>query len=270
MERKTPVLSAVNKLSTEQRIELAEQKVKRLVEHTENLIAIHEGNRIIIYSSELSAQIPQSYAANAYNILQDSLFGFELIRLCVLWDEPRKGEADKESIPSVLRLIQNDCVMQMLREKANSDYGAFNKEQLGGQDVSDDMMEAIKNSHVERRKEYAARQCFQLQRTIHFEKLIRKSKKLESVRNYRNKYLAHSLNVTDREQKQGIIKLPQYGDERKLLRVTQRIVSRLYGGVNRIGYSFDDSYEFARKCSGELWRNCKFSLADDLTRVASS
>jgi bifunctional non-homologous end joining protein LigD len=34
----------------------------------------------------LSSQIPQSFAANAFNVFQRSMHQFEIVRLCVLWD----------------------------------------------------------------------------------------------------------------------------------------------------------------------------------------
>jgi hypothetical protein len=42
---------------------------------------MHEPNTLVIYSPEMSAQIPHSFAAPAFNQFQRSMHLFEIIRL---------------------------------------------------------------------------------------------------------------------------------------------------------------------------------------------
>ncbi len=250
----------MSNFSVEERIRLAKEKTQKLVDHTSHLISIHENNKIILYSKILTDQIPESFAANAFNVLQESLYGFELVRLCVLWDKPRKDDFSEESIPSVCGLVSDPQVLQVLRDEARLNCGAFSSDQLGGQKLSNGLLDKIKKSHDERADEYAAHQESRLACAIRAADRVVKSNTMVSVRNYRDKYLVHSLSATQREKRQGVVNLPKYGDEVKLLRLTQRIVSLLYGGVCGIGYSFDDSHYFARRCASELWGNCKIKL----------
>jgi hypothetical protein len=53
-----------------ERIQAAKEKTERVVLHLLYLLALHENNAIIVYSSTLSSRIPYSHAANAFNVLQ--------------------------------------------------------------------------------------------------------------------------------------------------------------------------------------------------------
>ena len=46
-----------------------------LVDHLIELVAMHEANAVVLYSDKLSAQIPRSYAANAFRRFQTSMAG---------------------------------------------------------------------------------------------------------------------------------------------------------------------------------------------------
>jgi monomeric isocitrate dehydrogenase len=71
-------------LSEEQRVTTAKMRTDRLVDHVSALFGLHEANAIIIYSPTLSAQVPRSYAAHAFNAFQQSMHLYELVRLCAI------------------------------------------------------------------------------------------------------------------------------------------------------------------------------------------
>ena len=55
------------------RIVEAKRLTERLVDHAHYLLDIRENNAIVVYSDQLSKQIPRSYAANAFNIFREAM-----------------------------------------------------------------------------------------------------------------------------------------------------------------------------------------------------
>ena len=98
-------------LKPSERIELAKVKTQKLVDHAIHLLNLHEAVQIVAYSSALSKQIPRSHAANAFNIFRDAFYKFEIIRLCVLWDDQQEDDLDTESIPAVVQLTNDPAVL---------------------------------------------------------------------------------------------------------------------------------------------------------------
>jgi HEPN superfamily AbiU2-like protein len=73
--------------------------------------------RELTYTPTLSAQIPKSFAANAFNVFQLSMYHFEIVRLCALWDRAAERDIDKESIPTVVELIADEKIIEELGEE---------------------------------------------------------------------------------------------------------------------------------------------------------
>jgi hypothetical protein len=80
---------------TNDRIAEAKRLTERLVDHAHYLLDIRENNAIVVYSDQLSKQIPRSYAANAFNVFREAMHQIEMVRLCALWDQ---ACIDKEAI----------------------------------------------------------------------------------------------------------------------------------------------------------------------------
>src|SRR5262245_18587585 len=108
-------------MATVERVEAAKQKTERLVDHLFQLIALHENNAVVVYSDALALQIPRSYAANAFNVLQQSLYRFEIGRLCALWDRAWP-DLSRESVPTIVELIADSNVIDALVEEARSTW----------------------------------------------------------------------------------------------------------------------------------------------------
>jgi hypothetical protein len=77
-------------LSNQQRIDLAKSKTIKVVDHLVHLIQLNANNSCIVYSPMLSSQIRRSFAANAFNVFSRSMHQFEVVRLCALWDSPKR------------------------------------------------------------------------------------------------------------------------------------------------------------------------------------
>jgi hypothetical protein len=63
------------------RIAEAKRLTARLVDHAHYLLDIRENNAIVVYSDQLSKQIPRSYAANAFNVFREAMHQIEIVRL---------------------------------------------------------------------------------------------------------------------------------------------------------------------------------------------
>ena len=107
------------KLEATERIELAKAKMPNLLGHFLYLLELHANNTHVVYSSLLSGQIPQSFAANAFNVFQRSMHQFEIVRLCALWDSVN---IDKENIPTVIDLIDDSSIIDTLADETRSHW----------------------------------------------------------------------------------------------------------------------------------------------------
>jgi AbiU2 len=241
-----------------QRIALAKAKMERVVDHFLYLLRLHENNAFIVYSPVLSSQIPESFAANAFNVFHRGSHQFEIVRLCALWDSP---EADKESILTVVELIDSLCVLDMLSEDArqfwpNSYGGLINPS-------NDPVLQEIErqiheNSDAHMREEDAHKCRVELLQAIRSARTIQKSQKLVGIMNLRNKHLAHSLTQTRRERV-GPVQPMKYRDETELLDESIPIVEALFTWVNGVSFSIAKSRENYRKDAQILWTGCTFT-----------
>lgn len=251
-------------LSVTERIELAKQKTKRIVDHTIDLIALHEANRIVVYSPQLSKQIPQSFAANAFNGLQLSLYSFALVRLCALWDERNPVDLDMESIPTVVSLIEAPDVLDTLQAEVRQRHST--PPTIFGLENESPEMKAWVEQEAQASAEADAQRDSEkaragLESAIQWTGSIGKSDKLRAIRNHRDKHLAHSLTETHRE-KRGPVPPAKYGYERRILGKTIVIVNRLYLGINDVGFSWTESFRIARKNAEALWNGCTFKVLE--------
>lgn len=247
------------RMSVADRIKAAKEKTERVVDHLLYLLELHENNAIIVYSPTLSSQIPTSYAANAFNLFQRGLHQFEIIRLCALWD---KSDAEKESIPTIIELIDHPDVIEALAAETLSQWTG-----IGGVIVNpsdDPELAALERAALERSnrqfgEEQAQKGRAALREAIAESRTILASVKLQGIMNLRDKHLAHSLSHSRRE-KSGPVAPMKYGDEREVLNASLPIVEALYSWINGRSFSFEDSRRIANKNAGALWTRCKFDI----------
>ena len=107
-----------NRTSTE-RIALAKAKMERVLDHFLYLLELHANNQFVVYSRTLSAQIRDSFAANAFNVFQRSMHQIEIVRLSALWDN---ADPDKENISTVAKLVDNEKVIEELAEQTRANW----------------------------------------------------------------------------------------------------------------------------------------------------
>src|SRR5215469_10197870 len=118
-------------MSIRERVQTAKEKMRRVVDHLHYLFELHENNAIVLYTSTLSQQIPESFAANAFNVFQQGMHQFEIVRLCALWDS---SELEKENIPTIIELIDHPNVIDTLAQETASHWQHMNGEVLNPSD----------------------------------------------------------------------------------------------------------------------------------------
>lgn len=247
-------------LSNAERIDLAKDKVKKVLDHFLYLIELHENNAIVVYSSTLSSQIPTSHAANAFNVFQRGMHQFEIVRLCALWDA---AEIEKENILTVVELINSPEIVDMLAEEFRSYWTESEGTLLNPSndpEIAVIEQEALRDSKNRFANEQASKARDGLRQVIFDARNIQGSARLVSVMNLRDKHLAHSLSRTRREIRIGSVGPMKYGDETALINASIPIVEGLYCWVNGTSFSIADSQEIDRTNAEALWHGCKFEV----------
>lgn len=244
---------------TSKRITEAKRLTERLVDHAHYLLDIRENNAIVIYSDTLSKQIPRSYAANSFNVFREALHQIELVRLSALWDQ---AHIDNEAIPSVIELVDNEDVINALADAARAQY-AKGPEPLDKNEPAEEreiVARMMKKANEQRGEEHAENALAGLRKAIADGRAMHKSEKLKSIRNLRNKHVAHYLTRTRAEKDGEIIAPMKVGDEKPVLETSLSVIELLYCWVNGVGISFEASREIDRKCAQELWNGCTFAI----------
>jgi hypothetical protein len=249
------------------RIAEAKRLTERLVDHVHYLLDIRENNAIVVYSDQLSKQIPRSYAANAFNVFREAMHQIEIVRLSALWDQPH---VDNETILSVIELIDNDEVVQVLAEAARAQY-ARAPEPMDPNEPAEEReigLRLLKRVNEKRGEEHANNAVAGLRKAIADARALKSSPQLRSIRNLRNKHVAHYLTQTNAEKGGEIIAPMKVGDERPVLETSLNIIELLYCWVNGVGISFAESQKIDKKCAEELWNACTFDIKDSANRTA--
>jgi membrane glycosyltransferase len=215
------------------RIAEAKRLTTCVVNHLQYLLDIHENNAIVLYSDTLSKQIPKSIAANAFNVVREAMHQIEIVRIAALWDNPQTIE--RESILIVIELIDDPKVLDALADQARADYPPPVANQRAERALSS-LKDAIKK----------ARQT-------------RSSDTLKSIRNLRDKHVAHYLTEKAEETTNDIAPM-KHGDEVPVIETSISIVEALNSYVNDVGMSFEAARAIDRKCAAALWQKCTFKI----------
>jgi hypothetical protein len=252
------------KMTSATRIELAQAKMERVLDHFLYLLELHANNQFVVYAPTLSAQIRPSYAANAFNVFQRSMHQIEIIRLCALWDGcASERDIEKENIPTVVRLIDNQKVIEELAQQARANWA--NNQPPGLMNPSPDpVLAAIEQQELMAINarfgdEQAAKAKIDLKDVITKTDNILSSTRHASVMNMRDKHIAHSLKETFRE-KRGAVAAMRYGDETTLLNDSIAIIETLFCWVNGKSFLISESQKIDHENAHALWLGCKFDV----------
>jgi hypothetical protein len=242
------------------RIDLAKAKMERVLDHFLYLLELHANDEFVVYSPILSTQIRESFAANAFNVFQRSMHQIEIVRLCALWESVGYK---KENIPTVVKLIDNEAVIEGLAEAARANWANIQSPRLMNPSpdpaVAAVEQQMLMESNARFGDEHAARAKIDVKKAIAKTEAILSSTRLASVMNMRDKHLAHSLTETNREKK-GAVPAMRYGDETALLNDSIPIIENLFCWVNGKSFSIEDSQKIDRENAQALWYGCKFDV----------
>ena len=170
----------------------------------------------------------------------------EIVRLCAIWD---KADPDKESIPTVVELIDTEEIIDVLANEVRSHWTDIGGHLLNPSD--DPELAAIERETVNASNsrfgdEQALKAKTELMQAINDSLTILRSPRLASVVNLRDKHLAHSLTTTRREKRTPVQPM-KFGDETELLNASIPIVERLYCWVNGVSFSVMDAQEIDQR-----------------------
>jgi HEPN superfamily AbiU2-like protein len=258
MSKRSADEKAIERLPRPERIRLAIAKMKKVIDHFLYVIELHANNSFVVFSPLLASQIPRSYAANAFNVFQRSMHQIEIVRLCAIWDGV---DVDKENIPTVVKLIDDDEIIEMLAEETRShwvgDAGGRLLNPSNDPAIAAIEQDMVKAANLQFADEQASKARTELRQAIADARAVLSSPRLASIMNMRDKHLAHSLETTRRE-KDGPVQPMKYGDETALLNASIPIIERLYCWVNGTSFSIENSQEIDQNNAEALWTGCKF------------
>jgi len=248
---------SVEELTTGDRIAAAKKCVEKVVGHVLHSIALHENNEVFIYSEVISSQIPESFAANAFNLTRDALFRYSLIRLCAVWDHDLGEEA--ETIPRVVNLISNRSVISALMQETCSQWPTQplpNSKAIKNPAESDSEGHSNWTFTDNFGRQQGAKAGRQLRSAVRSANAIIASQELRSIKNFRDKHIAHALSATRKEKAIGPIPLPARRAEIDLLKTTVDLVHTFYCWVNGTDFDFETSFEIRQRHAEALWKGC--------------
>jgi len=247
-----------DKFTTQERINLAKQRMSKVVGHILHSLALHENNEIVLYTDILASKISESFAAQAFNLMQDSLFRYSVIRLCTIWDN---RDLEYESISTVVDLIDNhDVILELMRETCSQWAGqSVHVHNLPAQaELAEAVMQLAQDSEGSFGRQQGIQAGRALRRAIASARAVLSSEELKVMRRLRDKHLAHALNETREEKRSGPIRQMKFREETQLLEKTIFIARELYCWVNGASFDFEASRKIHRKQSEALWKGCTF------------
>jgi response regulator RpfG family c-di-GMP phosphodiesterase len=213
-------------MSVDERIEIAVEKSKRLAELLHELERAHANNRYLTYTPNvLGDQIANSMASNAFASMRTASFGYELVRLSALWDKPAK---DRTSVPEIVMLIDDPAVKAELKARIELHYPDLH--------------------WLRQRAEARFDRDYKLATALPHQ--VIKSHRLISLRNWRDKWLAHNLDI----QFQG----PRYGYERKMRKVSHKIADALTRVIEQTSFDYENTIQMCQRHADQLWSNIRW------------
>jgi hypothetical protein len=190
--------------------------------------------------------------------IREAMHQIEMVRLSALWDQ---AHIDNESIMTVVEFIDNDKVIEALAQNARAQYIRL-PEPTSGKKIDDATLELLKEANRRRGEEHAANAAQGLRGAIAAARKIKSSEGLKSLKNLRDKHIAHYLTQSNAERSGNTISPMKVGGEKPILDGSLAIIQLLHSWVNGVSISFEESRKIDKKCAEELWNGCKFEIAD--------
>lgn len=253
---------SIDDLTAEDRLAKAKEKTSELGQSLIALIHLHESNKIVTYGRRLANQIEgQPHAVTGYNTVRHSLFSFEIVRLCSLWDG---ASLDRVSIPTIVELVRPEDVQILIAAEIRSEMlqqhetsRLVNPE--GGSAADDGDRSGFRTNLgqiIEDRVEGAQTRVSQ---AIDTAQAVLNSSEHSSVKRHRDNHLAHQLEPTVRQDSRAVpLPRAKFGDEKVLLDMTITVFDALQTSLNRSHFHWDLYFDDAKKSAEGLWNRLRF------------
>lgn len=112
----------IDLMPPEKRLELAQDKTRRLLDFAISNMVSYANSQHLVYSDTISKQIPKSYAANAFKALQHDLMQFQVIKVCRVWENL---DLDGYNFKTIEYLIDDLAVKRLIYELHIQNYISF-------------------------------------------------------------------------------------------------------------------------------------------------
>jgi hypothetical protein len=205
------------------------KKLNRLTDEIRQLSAIHHINDYLNYSGIVIKKVNGSFATNAFTTIQNEMLRSQILGVCRIWD---RYDPNGFSVLSILK-IANEKQFQDAFELhvGNSKFYYLTAK-----------------SHAERWADLS-----EIQKQV---EEIKDGKTYLGLVNYRDKFLAHCLELTRREANDKISAdvAVKYGDESQLFSKAREIVTTIFSLLidGQINFSaYDDMYKSEAKLFAE-------------------
>ncbi len=227
----------IRRLTAEERLEIARQRIEQMVLHLKSAIYQYENNRIFVLDEEFDRRVPTSYARHAFHLTRLMLQKALVLQVCKLWDS---AASDRDSLPTVAALLKDPAVLDACREE---NFRAVRTTQMNELNLAD-------------ANDVADRRNSELSDIIAgIDSYRSEDGNLLGLIRYRDKYIAHSLSgVADAADR------PKYGNIETLLGETKNFLDSLLDCVCRTSHSWDGYHEEGQLHARRLWGNCDFRI----------
>jgi hypothetical protein len=202
-------------------------------------IALHEIYQIGTSDKSATSKFDKTYAANALNLIRDSLLYEEVMCLMRLWDE-----RDAISIPNVVKGLRKKEIQEAIIGRRRS---AMLEIMSGPEFTSHSQadQECLRSQYVREADQAAADARAEIDSCLTEVSKICAGTLRKSLKNFRDKVIAHTLLITQAERRAqetgSTIPNFRYGDEQKFLLDTIPLVVTLNALVDDLQITFEDS-----------------------------
>lgn len=217
----------IDLMPPEKRLELAQDKTRRLLDFAISNMVSYANSQHLVYSDTISKQIPKSYAANAFKALQHDLMQFQVIKVCRVWENL---DLDGYNFKTIEYLIDDLAVKRLIYELHIQNYISFSS--------------SVANNNASTVLTFLGR----FQRSI---KHVLESSELANVQNFRHK-LAHNIEQTSSE-KQLVVPNPKVQNLIWLAKKTVINIERLNRILRSSNFDWRSSGNISRKYANALW-----------------
>jgi AbiU2 len=226
----TPTKNWPENLNKQERIDSAKSKVEKLVNRLRLASATRASNRIMQFPK---GRTGSSKAAVCYNILMENQFKYESLVLASLWD---KAIIDRNSIPTIIRLVNDRKILKTLRQDAEMQYTP---------------------EYAEFRQDEIEKFNTRWTTAVEISKRLPDDPKFKELLDYRNHEIAHSLTIEQIVVDPNVIRLagPFWED-------TISCVSSLYSAITLKDFDFEGSKKLHESYAVDFWQNLRLTSPD--------